>query len=58
MGTNQKVGGRIFRAAFNLDQLEQFREHGIESDEETGSWMRAFSEILPAPPEVELLRVE
>jgi len=42
----------------NLDQFEQFRERGIESDQETGKWMHAFSEILVAPPEVELLRIE
>ena len=42
----------------NLDQFEQFRERGIQSDEETGKWMHAFSEILLSPPEVELLRVE
>jgi len=42
----------------NLDQFEQFRERGIESDDETGKWMHAFSEILLCPPEVELLRVE
>ncbi|HEX9275510.1 MAG TPA: hypothetical protein VGA51_03805 [Casimicrobiaceae bacterium] len=42
----------------NLDQFDQFRERGIESNEETGNWMHAFSEILTAPPEVELLRVE
>lgn len=41
-----------------LDQFEQFRERGIESDQETGKWMHAFSEILLCPPEVELLRVE
>jgi hypothetical protein len=42
----------------SLDQFEQFRERGIQSDEETGKWMHAFSEILTAPPEVELLRIE
>jgi hypothetical protein len=42
----------------NLDQFEQFRERGIDSDAETGRWMHAFSEILLSPPEVELLRVE
>ncbi|MEA2910716.1 MAG: hypothetical protein QOJ15_2797 [Bradyrhizobium sp.] len=42
----------------NLDQFDQFRGRGIESNEGTGDWMRAFSEILTAPPEVELLRVE
>ena len=41
-----------------LDQFEEFRERGIESDEETGRWMHAFSEILTCPPEVELLRIE
>ena len=41
-----------------LDQFEQFRERGVESDEETGKWMHAFSEILLCPPEVELLRIE
>jgi hypothetical protein len=42
----------------NLDQFEQFRERGIQSDQETGNWMHAFSEILLSPPEVELLRIE
>ena len=42
----------------NLDQFEQFRERGIESDQETGQWMHGFSEILLCPPEVELLRIE
>ena len=42
----------------SLDQFDQFRERGIKSDEETGKWMHAFSEILLAPPEVELLRIE
>lgn len=42
----------------NLDQFEEFRERGIESSAETGSWMHAFSEILLCPPQVELLRVE
>ena len=42
----------------NLDYFDQFRERGIESDDETASWMHAFSEILLSPPEVEILRVE
>src|SRR5438105_154185 len=42
----------------NLDEFEQFRERGIQSDQETGHWMHAFSEILTSPPEVEILRVE
>ena len=42
----------------NLDQFDRFRERGIESDEQTHEWMHEFSEILTAPPEVELLRVD
>jgi hypothetical protein len=41
-----------------LDQLDQFRHRGVGSGEETGDWMRAFSEILLAPPGVEILRVD
>jgi hypothetical protein len=41
----------------SLDEFEQFRERGIDSSAVTGDWMHAFSEILTAPPEVELLRV-
>ena len=42
----------------SLDRLDQFRHRGGGSDEETAEWMRAFSEILLAPPAVELLRVD
>jgi hypothetical protein len=42
----------------NLEGFEQFRERGIQSEEDTGKWMHAFSEILLCPPEVELLRIE
>jgi hypothetical protein len=43
----------------SLDQLDQFRNRGVGSSErETGSWMHAFSEILVAPPCVEVLRVD
>ncbi|HWI14166.1 MAG TPA: hypothetical protein VNT02_07925 [Burkholderiales bacterium] len=42
----------------NLEQFDNFRERGVQSDEETARWMHAFSEILVCPPEVELLRVE
>ncbi|HEY2540343.1 MAG TPA: hypothetical protein VGI28_12775 [Stellaceae bacterium] len=42
----------------DLDQLEQFRSHGVGSGAETGDWMRAFSEILTRPPCVEILRFE
>jgi hypothetical protein len=41
-----------------LDQLDQFRQHGVGSESETGNWMHAFSEILVAPPTVEILRVD
>lgn len=40
-----------------LEQLEQVRHRGGPG-EDTGEWMRAFSEILRAPPEVEILRVD
>jgi hypothetical protein len=42
----------------SLDQLDQFRNRGVGSTEETGDWMHAFSEILVAPPAVEILRVD
>jgi hypothetical protein len=41
-----------------LDQLDQFRNRGIGSPEETGNWMQAFSEVLTAPPAVEILHVD
>ena len=41
----------------SLDQLDQFRTRGVGSDQETGDWMHAFSEILLSPPAVEILRV-
>jgi len=42
----------------SLDFLEQFRHRGVGSEEETGDWMQAFSEILLSPPAVEILRVD
>ena len=42
----------------SLDQLDQFRSGGIGSREETGDWMHAFSEVLTAPPCVEILHVD
>ena len=42
----------------SLDQLGDLRHQGIGSTEQTESWMRAFSEVLLRPPEVELLRQE
>jgi len=41
-----------------LDQLDQFRNRGIGSTKETGNWMHAFSEVLTAPPAVEILHVD
>jgi len=41
-----------------LEELEQFRHRGVKSAQETGSWMHSFSDILTAPPMVEILRVE
>jgi hypothetical protein len=42
----------------SLDQLEQFRHEGVGSKEKTNEWMQAFSEILLAPPSVEILRLD
>jgi hypothetical protein len=42
----------------SLDQFEAFRRRGAGSREETGDWMHAFSEILMAPPSVDLLRID
>jgi hypothetical protein len=43
----------------SLDQLDQFRNRGVGKNEEaTGNWMHAFSEILTAPPTIEVLRIE
>ena len=41
----------------SLDQLERVR-HGDSPGEDIGNLMQAFSAILRAPPEVELLRVD
>jgi hypothetical protein len=41
----------------SLDQLEQVR-HRAGPGQDTGDWMNAFSEILTAPPTVEILRVD
>ncbi len=42
----------------SLDKLDEIRHHASGSSEQTEDWMRAFSEILLRPPEVELLRAE
>ena len=41
----------------SLDQLERLRHRGGPG-EDTGGWMRAFSEVLLSPPGVEILRVD
>ena len=41
----------------SLDQLDQVRHRG-GTDEDIGSLMHAFSEILLSPPGVEILRVD
>jgi hypothetical protein len=33
----------------SLDQLDQFRQRGVGSGEETADWMQSFNEILVAP---------
>ena len=42
----------------NLDQLDQFRNRGAGSSENTHNWMREFSKILSAPPCIEIFRSE
>jgi hypothetical protein len=41
----------------SLDRLERVR-HGGGTDQDVGDLMHAFSEILVAPPGVEILRVD
>ena len=42
----------------SLDQLERVRHSGGDPSEDAASLMQAFNEILLAPPEVEILRVD
>lgn len=42
----------------DLAQLDQFRNRGVGSAEETGDWMHSFSEVLTTPPCVEILRFD
>ena len=42
----------------SLDQVDQFRQRGVGSGEETADWMQSFSAILIAPPAVEILHVD
>ena len=41
----------------HLDQFDDFRSSGLGSAEATGDWMRQLSEVLTAPPVVEISRV-
>jgi hypothetical protein len=42
----------------SLDELDSFRQRGFGSKDEVHDWMHAFSDILTAPPSVELLRID
>ncbi|MFZ2003523.1 MAG: hypothetical protein WB697_10975 [Stellaceae bacterium] len=42
----------------SLDELDTFRQRGFGSKDKVEDWMHAFSDILTAPPSVELLRIE
>jgi hypothetical protein len=42
----------------SLDELDTFRQRGFGSKDDVHDWMHAFSDILTAPPSVELLRIE
>jgi hypothetical protein len=42
----------------SLDQLERVRHSGGDPGEDVASLMQTFSEILVAPPGVEILRVD
>ena len=51
-------GAAALQFELELNQLDQFRERGVGTMEETGNWMHAFSEVLASPPMVEILRVD
>jgi hypothetical protein len=51
-------GGAGLQFEVERRQLDRLRHRGVGSSRETGDWMHAFSEILLAPPGVEILRVE
>ena len=56
---NKRLGLPLTKVELtSLDQFEGIRHRGGSPAEETGDWMRAFSEILLAPPAVEILRVD
>ncbi len=53
----------MYLARFSYDVLPLNRQRaldtrGIGSSKETGNWMHAFSEVLTAPPGVEILHVD
>src|SRR6184192_441864 len=50
--------GAALQFEVELTSLDQFRNRGVGSSQETGDWMHAFSEILTSPPCVEILRIE
>ena len=50
--------GAALQFEVELQKLDQFRNRGIGSSKETGNWMHAFSEVLTAPPAVEILHVD
>jgi hypothetical protein len=41
----------------HLDQFDDFRSSGLGSSQATGDWMHELSDILTAPPVVEITRV-
>jgi len=55
----RRPNGAALQFEVELASLDQLGACAItESTEQTESWMRAFSEVLLRPPEVELLRQE
>lgn len=57
-GRDETIGLQFEVELTSLDQLDQFRQRGVGSSADTANWMHAFSEILTAPPAVEILRVD
>lgn len=59
--TRSQSGGPALQfevALEHLDQLDQFRNRGVGSLEDTHHWMHDFSKILAAPPCVEILHAQ
>src|SRR5205814_7044135 len=50
--------GAALQFEVELQKLDQLRNRGIGSSKETGNWMHSFSEVLTAPPAVEILHVD